>query len=221
MRAIAIDGPSGAGKSSMARRLAQELGYIYVDTGALYRAIALYCLNEGIAPDDTVAVPAALEGLRIEIGYRGGVQRVFLNGRDVSEEIRGQEVSMAASKVSAMPQVRAFLFDLQRDLARRNNVVMDGRDIGTVVLPEADVKIFLTASVEERARRRLLEYAEKGKQADYEVLLAEMRQRDENDRTRAVAPLKKAEDAVEVDTTALDFEAAMARFREIIKEKLS
>lgn len=220
MRAIAIDGPSGAGKSTMARRLAQELGYIYVDTGALYRAIALHCLKEQIPTADAAAVERSLQNLQVELVYRQGQQRVLLNGCDVSEEIRSPEVSMAASQVSAMKPVRDFLFQLQQDLARQNDVVMDGRDIGTVVLPQADVKIFLTATVEERARRRLLEYEAKGRTEDFDTLLAEMRQRDENDQSRAVAPLKKAADAVEVDTTALDMEAALARFREIIKERI-
>lgn len=219
MTAIAIDGPAGAGKSTIARALARKLGYIYVDTGALYRSIGLYCTEAGVPLEDKAAVTAALEQIRVELRYVDGVQRVLLNGRDVSEEIRRPEISLAASSVSAMDTVRAFLFDLQRNMALEHDVVMDGRDIGTVVLPDAQVKIYLTASAEERTRRRMAEYEAKGLHADFEELLREANLRDEQDRNRAVAPLRKAEDAVELDSTCMNAEEVLAAIETIVKER--
>lgn len=221
MRAIAIDGPAGAGKSTVARGAAKKLGYIYVDTGALYRAIGLYALDHGVSPDDAQAVPALLPQIDVQLKFLGGEQHVFVNGEDVSQQIRLPACSMAASNVSAMPPVRAFLFDLQRKLAAENDVIMDGRDIGTVVLPNADVKLFLTASPEERANRRYRELQEKGTPVDYDALLEEIKQRDHNDSTRAIAPLKKADDAVEVDTTGYSLESSIAMVCEIIEKKLA
>jgi len=220
MKAIAIDGPASAGKSTMAKYLSKALRYIYVDTGALYRAIGLYCVQKGADTTDGKQVEELLNEVVVELKYVDGEQRVFLNGKDVSQEIRQPEISMAASNVSAISAVRDFLFELQRDMAKHNNVVMDGRDIGTVVLPEADLKIYLTASPEERARRRRNEYLEKGLETDYDALLQEIMQRDYNDKHRMIAPLKKAEDAIEVDTTNDNMEAAIGRLMELVKEKL-
>ena len=219
MTAIAIDGPGGAGKSTIARALAQKLGYLYLDTGALYRAIGLYCVERGVPTGDKAAVTAALDSIDVALRYVDGAQRVLLNGEDVSEAIRRPEISLAASAVSAMDTVRAFLLDLQRDMARTHDVVMDGRDIGTVVLPDARVKIFLTASLEERTRRRQAEYAAKGEERDFDELLREMDQRDRQDRTRAVAPLRRAEDAVELDSTSLSADEVLAAIESILKEK--
>ena len=221
MIAIAIDGPAGAGKSTMARALAKELGYIYVDTGALYRAVGLYAVRSGVGPADRERVTALLGQIRVSLQFVDGSQRVMLNDTDVSEEIRLPEMSMAASAVSAIPAVREFLFDLQKDMARTHNIVMDGRDIGTVVLPDAQVKIFLTASAEERARRRHRELTEKGHPVDYDQLLAEVKQRDENDSNRAIAPLKQAPDARLVDTTEMNLEQSVAYLTAYVKEKLA
>lgn len=217
---IAIDGPSGAGKSTLARRLAQRLGYVYVDTGAMYRAIAYYTMQKGAESDEEVV--AMLDSLKISLRYEDGVQRVFANDTDVSDEIRTSAVSMGASRVSAIPQVRQFLFDLQQQLAKEQSVVMDGRDIGTVVLPHADVKIFLTASPEQRARRRYLELQEKQGDAapDYETVLADVIQRDLQDSTRAIAPLKQADDAVLLDTTEYDLAQSEEQLYQICKERL-
>ena len=198
---VAIDGPAGAGKSTVARAAAQKLGYIYVDTGALYRAVGVFCLRKGIETTDAQSVGAILNEITVELKFIDGVQHVFLNGDDVSTEIRLPEASMAASNVSAIPAVRAFLFDLQRDIAAKNNCIMDGRDIGTVVLPNAQVKIFLTADDTERAMRRYKELIEKGQEAVFEQVLADIKQRDYNDSTREASPLKQAEDAELVDTT--------------------
>ena len=220
MNAIAIDGPGGAGKSTMARALAKQLGYVYVDTGALYRAIGLYMRRLGIPTTDFDAVAGNLIGVKVRLAFRNGEQRVFLGEEDVSDAIRTQDISIAASNVSAVPQVRAFLFDL-RDLAKTNHVVMDGRDIGTVVLPHAQVKIFLTASPEERARRRYEELLEKGMEADYEQVLAELKQRDYDDSHRAVAPLVPADDSILVDSTGLTREEALQRLLKTVQEKLS
>ncbi len=220
MKAIALDGPAGAGKSTMAKLLAKELGYIYVDTGALYRAIAYYALTRSADMHDEKAVTAMLAGTQIELRFVDREQRVFLNGVDVSGKIRTEAVSMAASAVSALPAVRAFLLQLQRDIAAKNDVVMDGRDIGTVVLPNADVKIFLTASVQERARRRYEELIAKGMTADYDEVLADMEKRDFDDSNRAVAPLKPAEDSVTVDTTGLDMEQSIERLKVVINGRV-
>lgn len=217
---VAIDGPSGAGKSTIARAVAKKAGYIYIDTGALYRTIALYSLREQVDTEDQQSVAGMLSGLRVELTFREGEQRVLLNGEDVSGLIRTPEVSMAASTVSAIPAVRAFLLDLQRNIAAKNSCIMDGRDIATVVLPNADVKIFLTASAEERARRRYQELAARGEQVTFEEVLADQKQRDYNDSHRATAPLKQAEDAVLVDTTGKDFDTSVALVESVICERL-
>jgi cytidylate kinase len=214
---VAIDGPAGAGKSSIAKAVAKDTGYIYVDTGALYRAVAQYTLEKGVSPDDTASVVALLDGLEIKLAYSEGVQKVISQGNDVSGKIRTPEVSMAASKVSAIPEVRAFLFDLQKKIAAENNIIMDGRDIGTVVLPDAQLKIFLTASAEERARRRFAELKDTDG-VTFENILADIIKRDENDMNRAVSPLKQAEDAVLVDTTEMTIEEVIALLEKMIKE---
>ena len=220
--AIAIDGPSGAGKSTLARMAAKELGYIYVDTGALYRTVGLYALRHGADVHDEQTVAALLPEIRVEMRYDGaGVQRMVLNGEDVSDLIRTPEVSMAASAVSALGPVRAFLLDTQRDMARRYDVIMDGRDIGTVVLPEANVKIFLTASARERARRRWRELREKGMDVALEDVLRDVETRDKNDSGRALAPLRPAEDAVMCDTTELDLEASLELILDTVKKRQS
>ena len=198
---IAIDGPAGAGKSSTAKLVAKKLGYIYVDTGALYRTVGLYSIRKGIDTKNAEKVIATLPDVKVELKFVDGAQHVFLNGEDVSEAIRTPEASMGASNVSAIPKVREFLFDLQRKIAAENDCIMDGRDIGTVVLPNADVKIFLTTSVEERANRRYKEMLEKGEEADYNDILEDIKKRDYQDSHRAVAPLKQAEDAILVDTS--------------------
>ena len=216
---VAIDGPSGAGKSSIARQIASKLGYVYVDTGALYRTVGLAAVRSGFDPKDSGKVVPMLDFIKVELRYVDGEQRVFLNGEDVSEDIRLPEVSMAASGVSAIPQVRAFLFDLQRNIAAENNCLMDGRDIGTVVLPDADVKIFLTASPEVRADRRQKQLKEKGIDEPYENILSDIIQRDYNDSHRETAPLKQAEDAVLVVTDDLDFDGSVQAVIDIIKEK--
>lgn len=217
---IAIDGPAGAGKSTIARAAAKTLGYIYVDTGALYRAVGVYSLRKGLDTKNPETVAATLSHIQVELKFQDGVQHVFLNGEDVSEEIRTPKASMAASDVSAVPAVRQFLFDLQRDIAAKNNCIMDGRDIGTVVLPGAEVKIFLTASPEARAMRRFRELQEKGATDTYEAVLADLAERDYNDSHRAVAPLKPAEDSVLVDTSALTLSESVEKVIEVIKEKL-
>jgi cytidylate kinase len=218
MVSIAIDGPAGAGKSTIAKLLAKAMGYVYVDTGALYRAIGLFAAEEGIDTDEGL-VPRLPE-IRAELLYRDGEQRILLNGRDVSEEIRTPEMGMAASRVSAIPEVRAFLLDLQRDMAKRQDVIMDGRDIGTVVLPDATVKIFLTASAESRAERRHREYLAKGEDVSYNKVLEDMIQRDYNDSHRAVAPLSQAADAILADTTELALEESVELIRGIIEERI-
>ena len=219
--AIAIDGPAGAGKSTIAKILAKELELIYVDTGALYRAVGYHTTNLGIASDDVPGVTAALEGLKVELRYVEGVQRVFVNGTDVSDVIRTPAISMAASAVSAIPAVRAFLLATQRDIAAHNPVVMDGRDIGTVILPDAKVKIFLTASPEARATRRFAELQEKGDPATYDEVLADMIKRDYDDSHRAIAPLKQADDAVAVDTSGETLEQSVARIKAVVQQKLA
>ncbi|MBR0162353.1 MAG: (d)CMP kinase [Oscillospiraceae bacterium] len=219
--AIAVDGPSGAGKSSLSKRCAQAFGFMYVDTGAIYRTVGLAALRRGIDRKDSEKISGLLPELSIELKYNeAGEQRMLLNGEDVSDEIRKPEVSICASDVSSLPVVRAFLMDMQRSLALRYNVIMDGRDIGTVVLPNADLKIFLTASAEARAQRRWKELQQKGIESDYLSVLTDIRYRDEQDSSRAAAPLRKAEDAVELDTTELDFEESFAAMSQLIIEKL-
>lgn len=217
---IALDGPSGAGKSTLARTMAAELSLIYIDTGALYRAIGLYLLEHGIRPEDRTAAVTALPDIQLEFRHENGVQHVFLNGRDVSEDIRRHEISKAASDCSAHPEVRAFLLDLQRNIARHKNVIMDGRDIGTVVLPKADLKIFLTASAEDRAQRRFEELRAKGQEIDYKTVLKDIQKRDYNDTHRSEAPLKAAADAVFIDTTGNTFEQSCKLLKNLIKERL-
>ena len=220
-RSIAIDGPAGAGKSTLARKLAEKLGFLYVDTGAIYRTVALKVLWEKADPADPAQVIPLLDGLELHMGYDSdGVQRMYLEGEDVSGAIRKHKVSGAASQVSAIPEVRAFLLDFQRKQARENNVVMDGRDIGTVVLPQADVKIFLTAAPEARARRRLLELEQRGEPADFEAILRDIKERDYQDEHRPIAPLKQAADAVLLDTTDLDLGQSMSRLLYLVKEKI-
>lgn len=217
---IAIDGPAGAGKSTIARSLASKLGYIYVDTGALYRAVGVNAIRSGADTKNPEQVCATLEGADVSLRFVDGEQRVFLGEEDVSVAIRTPEASMAASNVSAIPEVRAFLFDLQRDIAAKNNCIMDGRDIGTVVLPNAEVKIFLTASAEVRAKRRYDELLAKGMQADYNQVLEEMIQRDYQDSHRAIAPLKQADDAVLVDTSDMNLEQVIETLDNIVKENI-
>ena len=219
--AIAIDGPAGAGKSTMARACAKALGYLYVDTGAIYRTVGYYMRLMGIGPKDRDSIARLIDEVNIEIRYEDGVQHMILNGTDVTDEIRTPEMSMYASGVSAQPCVRAFLLDMQRELARTQNVVMDGRDIGTVVLPDAQVKIFLTADVRVRAERRLAELQAKGEKASLQQVLAEMQARDKQDSERAAAPLRQAKDAVLLDTSALTPEAAVDAILEIVRRKLA
>lgn len=220
-RSVAIDGPAGAGKSTLARRLARELGFLYVDTGAIYRTVALAVLRAGADPADTAQVSELLGKLDIRMDYGpDGEQRMFLDGEDVSQAIREHQVSGFTSKVSAIPAVRDFLLDVQRRQAREYDVVMDGRDIGTVVLPQADVKIFLTAAAEARARRRLLELQQRGQQADFDTILHDIILRDEQDEHRPIAPLRRAEDAVLLDTTQLNLEQSLQQLLHLVKEKI-
>ena len=221
MYSIAIDGPAGAGKSTIARAVAKKLGFIYVDTGAMYRAMALHFLREGIDGHDQEKIAAECPKAKVSLGYdEEGNQQVFLNGENVSSLIREEQVGNMASVTSAVPQVRAALLDLQRNMAKTHNVIMDGRDIGTVVLPDAQVKIFLTASPEARAGRRYKELIEKGMDVNYEDILKDVIARDYNDSHRETAPLKPAEGCVTVDTTELDFEQSVAKIISVIKEKL-
>ncbi len=215
---IAIDGPAGAGKSSVARMAAKELGFIYIDTGALYRAIGVAALRKGFKTDSAQDVISLLPEITLELKFTDGEQRVILNGDDVSRDIRFPEASMAASNVSAIPEVRAFLLEMQKKFARENNCLMDGRDIGTVILPNADVKVFLTASAEVRADRRYKELIEKGTPKDYNELLEEIKQRDYNDSNRAVAPLKPADDAVIVDSSDMTLEEVINKIVSLVKE---
>ena len=217
--AVAIDGPVGAGKSSIAKECAKRLGFIYVDTGALYRCIGLFCDRNGVNIEDASRVEAALSHITLDVKIKNGTQHVYLNSYDVSEEIRLPEISMAASKVSAIPAVREYLLQFQRDMAASQNVIMDGRDIGTVVLPNAEVKIYLTADAEVRAKRRYDELIAKGNKVTFESVLADLNQRDRNDMTREIAPLKQADDAVLADTTKLDFDSSCELIIGIIKEK--
>ncbi len=217
---IAIDGPAGAGKSTIAKRAAKELKFVYIDTGAMYRAIGLAAIRAGVDPNgDVAAVEALLENVQIDIAHSEAGQQVFLNGEDVSTEIRLPEVSVAASDVSKIPAVRSKLLDLQRSIAEKTDVIMDGRDIGTVVLPNADLKIFLTASVEDRAMRRFKELCEKGIECDFEEVKKDMEYRDKNDSEREIAPLKPAEDSVLVDTTGNTLEESVAAILQIMKER--
>ena len=206
---IAIDGPSGAGKSTVAKALAARLGIVYVDTGALYRTVGYAALCRGIAPKDAAAVTAMLPEITVDVRYEAGVQCVYLNGENLGDRIRRPEVSMAASDVSAIPTVRAFLLDTQRDIASRTSVVMDGRDIGTVILPDAEIKVFMVASAEARARRRTLELQQKGMEADYAQVLREMQERDAQDSGRAIAPAVPAPDAVFVDNSDMTVEQSV------------
>ena len=220
MISIAIDGPSGAGKSTISRKAAEKFGFIYVDTGAIYRTIGLATKIRGVSLDDTAAVVALLPTLEIELKYNdAGEQHMYLDGNDVSRDIRLPEVSMLASKVSAIPEVRAFLVDMQRGMAEKYDVIMDGRDIGTVILPNADLKIFLTADVRDRARRRYEELRAKGMEKPIDEVLAEMEQRDEQDTQRAAAPLKAAEDAVLLDTSGNTLEESIDEVCRLISEK--
>lgn len=218
--AIAIDGPAGAGKSTIAKALAARLHYIYIDTGAMYRAIGLFALRSGVLGEDREGVAALLPEIRLELCFQDGAQHILLNGEDVSQAIRTPQASAYASLVSAIPAVRSFLLDYQRSFARNNSVIMDGRDIGTVVLPQADCKIFLTAGSEARARRRFAELQAKGDESSYEEVLAAIRQRDLQDSSREAAPLKAAEDAVVVDTTACTLEESIEKVYAVVKEKL-
>ena len=218
---IAIDGPSGAGKSTLAKKVASELNFLYVDTGAIYRTVGLYAKKNNVDPHDGPAVTGLLDSIQIDMNYGDdGLQRMYLNGEDVTTAIRQHEISAYASAVSAIPEVRAFLLDMQRSFARTNNVVMDGRDIGTVVLPDAQIKIFLTAEPEDRARRRYEELLQRGQQADYETVLKDLIQRDYNDSHRASAPLRQAEDALLLDTTGNTLEQSEELLLNTIKERL-
>lgn len=218
---VAIDGPSGAGKSTLAKMIAEKLGFLYVDTGAIYRTVGLYAQRNGVDPRNEAAVTDLLDSIRIEMSHGAdGLQHMYLNGEDVTADIRQHAISAYASAVSAIPQVRAFLLEMQRSLARSNHVVMDGRDIGTVVLPDAQVKIFLTAAPEDRARRRYEELVQRGQQADYDTVLKDLIQRDYNDSHRASAPLKQADDAVLLDTSGNSLEQSLELLLKTVKEQL-
>lgn len=220
-RSIAIDGPSGAGKSTLAKRLAQELGFLYVDTGAIYRTVGLAVRRRDIDPEDAGAVAAILGSLTITMGYGSdGLQHMFLDGEDVTQAIRENEISAYASKVASIPAVRDFLLEMQRKTAREHSVIMDGRDIGTVVLPQADVKLYLTAAAEARAERRYRELLERGQQADFDQVLQEVIERDRRDKSRETAPLRQADDAVLADTTGLDLEGSFRLLLGLIRERL-
>ncbi len=218
---IAIDGPAGAGKSSIAKLVSKELGYIYVDTGALYRTVGLYSIRKGIDTKNAEDVTSTLSDIEVKLGFVDGAQHVFLNGEDVSDAIRTPEASMGASNVSAIPAVRTFLFDLQRDIAKNNNCIMDGRDIGTVVLPDAQIKIFLTASPEARAERRYKELVEKGEKVVFQDVLDDINKRDYQDSHREIAPLKQAEDAILVDNSGCNLEEGAKLVLDMIKDKLA
>ena len=217
---IAIDGPAGAGKSTIAKKLAKELGYVYVDTGAMYRAIAYYFLQNQVDVNDEEAIASACPNVNVTIAYQNGEQQVLLNGENVNGVIRKEEVGKTASTTSVYPVVRAKLMDLQRELAMKENVIMDGRDIGTVVLPNADVKIFLTASSKVRAKRRYDELTEKGVECDFDEIEKDIIDRDYRDMHRETAPLKQAEDAILLDSSELDIDGVVNRMKEIIKEAI-
>ena len=218
---IAIDGPGGAGKSSLAKVVAKKLSILHVDTGAIYRTIGYAAFARGLNARDESQIAPLLKTIRIDMAFdEAGGQKMLLDGKDVSREIRLPEISMYASNVSALPCVRAYLLEMQRDIARKRSVIMDGRDIGTVVLPDADLKIYLTASAEERARRRCLELSERGTPEPYEAVLREINERDEQDMHRAIAPLREAADAIRLDTSALNFDESEQALLKLIQEKL-
>ena len=217
---IAIDGPGGAGKSTLAKALAKKLGFAYVDTGAIYRTVGYAARSKGIAPDDASAVSAMLKDIKVEAKFEDGRQDMYLDGEFLGDRIREHEISHYASAVSAIPAVREYLFDMQRSIADANNVIMDGRDIGTVILPDAQLKVFLTATAEERAMRRTNELIEKGQKADYEQVLADIKERDDRDSNRAIAPLKPADDAIMFNNTGFTPEQSLAKLLEIVKDKL-
>ena len=217
---VAIDGPAGAGKSTIAKRLAKELGFVYVDTGAMYRAIGLYMLKNSVDGSDEAAVSEAVKNVEVTLSYEDGVQCVYLNGEDVSGMIRTEEVSALASQTSAYQAVREKLLDLQRTMAKNKDVLMDGRDIGTTILPNADVKIYLTASVETRAKRRYDEYIAKGQTCDLAEIEEDIKTRDHNDMTRKISPLKKADDAIEVDSSNMNIDEVVETIKNICKEKM-
>lgn len=220
-KSIAIDGPAGAGKSTLARQAAKQLGFLYVDTGAIYRTVGLKAARAGVNPGSAEEVAPLLESLDIRMDYgANGEQRMYLDGEDVSEAIREHQISALASQVAALKAVRSFLLDFQRKQAREHNVVMDGRDIGTVVLPDADVKVFLTAAPESRAQRRVLDLEARGQHADFDTILRDIIQRDEHDRSREIAPLRQAEDAILLDTTKLNLEESLEALLSIIKENI-
>ncbi len=216
---IAIDGPGGAGKSSVAKAVAERLGIIYVDTGALYRTIGYFVRQNNTDPHDAKGVEALLPHIKLEIKFEDGTQSVYLNGENLGDAIRTPEMSMYASAVSAIPAVRTFLLGAQRDIAAKNSVIMDGRDIGTVILPNADIKIFMFASPEARARRRYLELTKKGQDVEYEDVLSEMNERDSNDRNRATAPAVPAEDAIMFDNSELDLEGSISYVIDLVRKK--
>ena len=215
---IAIDGPGGAGKSTVAKAVAKKLDILYVDTGALYRTVGLYVRSKNVDPKDAQAVGALLPEIKLEVKYENGAQKVYLNGVDHGDAIRTPEMSMYASLVSAIPSVRAFLLETQKDIARKNSVIMDGRDIGTVIIPDADLKVFMTASAECRAMRRYKELIQRGQTVNYEDVLAEMNQRDGQDSSRAIAPTKAADDAIYFDNSDLDFDQTVDAIIEMVKD---
>ncbi len=216
---IAIDGPAGAGKSTIARRTAQELSFIYVDTGALYRALAVFLVDEGVSPEDTEKVKEAVKSVKVSIAYENGEQQVLVNGKNVTDRLRAESVGNMASTISAIPAVRAALLDLQRDLAKAHDVLMDGRDIGTNVLPDAELKIYLTASVETRTERRYRDLQEKGVEKPLSEIKKEIEERDHRDMTRAIAPLKQAEDAVYLDTSHMNIDEVVEAIRKLYRER--
>ncbi len=217
---IAIDGPGGAGKSTLAKALAKKLGFAYVDTGAIYRTVGYAARSKGIAPDDAAAVSAMLKDIKVEAKFEDGRQDMYLDGEFLGDRIREHEISHYASAVSAIPAVREYLFDMQRSIADANNVIMDGRDIGTVILPDAQLKVFLTATAEERALRRTNELIEKGQKADYEQVLADIKERDDRDSSRAIAPLKPADDAIMFNNTGFTPAQSLERLLEIVADRL-